>query len=423
MTFKQISCTIVLALLASTIVFSQNKYTLGCDLSMLPQYESVNTPYKNSKGRNIKDVLTFLRDDAKMNAVRVRLFVSPDPNLAQDGVVQDLEYVKNFGKRIKDAGLELLIDVCYSDSWTDPNAQSVPSTWYTGTLSRSNPTNAALVDSMYSYTKRCLEYLKESGVTPDYVQIGNEISYGMLWRTSTDRCYSNSTNSTWLRFTNLLSSASKAIREVSPQTKIILHIERSGDANAAKLFYQKMEANGVDYDMIGLSYYPFWHGYLPTFSNTLNMLEKEFPSKHVHVVETAYYYQYFPGVGNNGVVYDTTDIWPATALGQQTFIEDLCVELGKHKNVTGLYYWFPEENGNGGDAVVLRVWQNRGLWNNTIHKMNAGLMKLQNFLTEKEANEEQEDPQKEILGDMDGDGVVTVEDISLLIDEYLEQAN
>ena len=202
-----------------------------------------------------------------------------------------------------------------------------------------------------------------------------------------------------------------------------MHIERSGDANAAKLFYQKMEANGVDYDMIGLSYYPFWHGYLPTFSNTLNMLEKEFPSKHVHVVETAYYYQYFPGVGNNGVVYDTTDIWPATALGQQTFIEDLCVELGKHKNVTGLYYWFPEENGNGGDAVVLRVWQNRGLWNNTTHKMNAGLMKLQNFLTEKEANEEQEDPQKEILGDMDGDGVVTVEDISLMIDEYLEQAN
>ena len=427
MTFKQISCTIVLALWASTIVFSQNKYTLGGDLSMLPQYESVNTPYKNSKGRNIKDVLAFLRDDVKMNAVRVRLFVTPDPNLAQDGVVQDLEYVKNFGKRVKDAGLELLLDVHYSDSWTDPSNQAVPSTWYSGTLSRSNPTNAALVDSMYSYTKHYLEYLAENGVTPDYVQIGNEISYGILWRVDTDRCYSNSTNSTWLRFTNLLSSAAKAIREVSPKTKIILHIERSGDASAAKLFYQKMEANGVDYDMIGLSYYPFWHGYLPTFANTLNMLEEEFPSKPVHVVETAYYYQNFPGVGNNGVVYNTTETWPATVAGQQAFIEDLCVELGKHKNVTGLYYWFPEENGNGKDAIVLRTWQNRGLWDNATHKTNTGLMSLQNFLTEKAANEEPEEPENpeepkdEVLGDMDGDGVVTVEDIALLIDTYLEQ--
>ncbi|MBQ9641654.1 MAG: glycosyl hydrolase 53 family protein [Bacteroidaceae bacterium] len=412
-------------MLASTFAFSQHRFTLGGDLSMLPQYESAGTSYKNTKGRNIKvDMLEFFRDEAKMNAVRVRLFVTPNPDEAQNGVVQDLEYVKTFGKRIKDAGMDFLLDIHYSDTWADPSNQLVPSSWYTGTLDRSNPTNAALIDSVYSYTKRCLVYLSENGATPDFVQIGNEISYGMLWRTATDRCYSSSTTSTWLRFTNLLSSAAKAVREVTPKAKIVLHIERSGDAAAAKSFYQKMETAGVDYDVIGLSYYPFWHGYLPTLSATLTTLEEAFPTKPVHIVETAYYYQSFPEAGSNGFTYNTTETWPATVAGQQAFIEDLCTELAQHKNVKGLYYWFPEENGNGAKATVLRAWLNRGLFDNDSHKMNAGLLKLQNFLTEKEANdpEEPEEPKEEVLGDLDGDGLVTVEDIALLIAFYLEEA-
>ena len=272
MTLKRLSCVIVLALLAGTIAFSQTKFTLGADLSMLPQYESVKTPYYKSNGVKISNVLKYLHDDAGCNAVRIRLFVTPDQTLAQEGVVQDLEYVKTFGKRVKDAGFDFLLDIHYSDTWADPGNQAVPSTWYTGTLSRSNPANAVLVDSMYSYTKRCLEYLSQNGATPDFVQIGNEISYGMLWRVDADRCYSSSTASVWRRFTDLISSAAKAVREVTPKAQIVLHIERSGDANLAKLFYQKMDAAKVDYDIIGLSYYPFWHGDLPTLAATLNML-------------------------------------------------------------------------------------------------------------------------------------------------------
>lgn len=415
----------VLALLASTFAFSQSRFTLGADLSMLPQYESVNTPFKNKKGRNIKDVLTFMRDDVGLNAVRVRLFVTPNPDLAKEGVVQDLEYVKTFGKRIKDAGMSLLLDMHYSDSWTDPSNQAVPKTWYTGTLSRSNPTNASLVDSMYSYTKRCLEYLKVNGVTPDFVQIGNEISYGMLWRTDADRCYSSSTNSTWLRFTNLLSSAAKAVRETCPETKIVLHVERSGDTATAKAFYQRMNNNGVDYDIIGLSYYPFWHGYLPALATTLNTLEETFPDKPVHIVETAYYYTDFSQF--EGIKFNTTDVWPGTVAGQQAFVESLCTELAKHKNVKGLYYWFPEENGSGGSSynentLVLRTWQNRGFWNNSTHQVHAGLFSLQNFLTEKEAAEPAPEPEPtDVEGDLDGDGKVTLSDILELINLYLQK--
>ena len=389
MTLKRLSCVIVLALLAGTIAFSQTKFTLGADLSMLPQYESVKTPYYKSNGVKISNVLKYLHDDAGWNAVRIRLFVTPDQTLAQEGVVQDLEYVKTFGKRVKDAGFDFLLDIHYSDTWADPGNQAVPSTWYTGTLSRSNPANAVLVDSMYSYTKRCLEYLSQNGATPDFVQIGNEISYGMLWRVDADRCYSSSTASVWRRFTDLISSAAKAVREVTPKAQIVLHIERSGDANLAKLFYQKMDAAKVDYDIIGLSYYPFWHGDLPTLAATLNMLRAGWPNRPVHIVETAYYYQNFPALAD---VTDTTDKWPATAAGQQAFIEDLCAELAKHKNVMGLYYWFPEENGSGGATyseknLVLKTFQNRGLWNNSTHKMNPGLLKMKNFIKAKRLDE------------------------------------
>ena len=106
-------------------------------------------------------------------------------------------------------------------------------------------------------------------------------------------------------------------------------------------------------------------------------------------METAYYYQNFPALAD---VTDTTDKWPATAAGQQAFIEDLCAELAKHKNVMGLYYWFPEENGSGGATyseknLVLKTFQNRGLWNNSTHKMNPGLLKMKNFIKAKRLDE------------------------------------
>lgn len=360
---------------------AQHTYNLGGDISMLPQYESVSTPYYDTQNKKV-DALSYMQKDCKMNSMRVRLFVNPSSSEAKDGVVQNLEYVKKLGKRIKDAGMDFMLDIHYSDSWADPSNQAIPSSWKT------NTSNAALQDSIYSYTKRCLEALIAYGAKPDFVQIGNEVSYGMLWRTNNDRCYSSATVSTWRRFTDFLSSGAKAVREATPEAKIIIHIERSGDADACVKFFNTMKSNKVDYDIIGLSYYPFWHNLLPSLGSTLNKLEQNFPDKPVQIVETAYYYQYFPTTDASFT--NTTSTWKATAEGQQAFIEDLCAELVKHQNVTGLYYWFPEENGSGGakwDAskVVINSWLNRGLWNNDTHKANPAILKMQNFLNAKEA--------------------------------------
>lgn len=370
----------LLFLIVAISANAQVQKNLGADLSLLQKYEDYSTPYYTTTGSKISNALTYLRDNVQLNSVRVRLFVNP-ANAKKDGTFQDLDYVTKFGKRIKDAGMQFMLDIQYSDNWADPSNQTIPASWYTGTLSASNPSNTVLQDKMYTYTKEVLTHLNENGASPDFIQIGNEISYGMLWRTNSDRCLTNSTVSVWKRFTDLLSSASKAVREVTPEAKIILHIERSGDEKTAVKFFSTMKSNKVDYDIIGLSYYPFWHKSLSTLSATLSSLESNFPDKEIQIVETAYYYQYFP---TEQTYENTTSTWAASPSGQQKYIESLISTLNEHPHVTGLYYWCPEENGCGGaswnaNRIVITDWINRGLWDNNSHKALPALFSLKQF--------------------------------------------
>lgn len=363
-----------IAVIFAMTSYAQTEKNVGADLSLLPAYETANTSYYTSTGTKIDDVLTYMRDKASVNSVRVRLHVNPD-NRNNDGVVQDLNYVTQFGKRIKEAGMNFMLDFHYSDTWADPANQTIPSAWYEGTLSASNPSNADLGETLYSYTKECLQHLIDNGATPDFVQIGNEVSYGMLWRTDADKCYTSSSTVAWNRFSSLLKKASKAVRETTPEAKIILHLERSGDWTQCSFVLNKLRT--LDYDIIGLSYYPFWHGDLTTLGTTLTQLATAYPSKEVQIVETSYYYQHFPT--NDADYTNTTATWPATSAGQKAFIDDLTAELNKHSNVTGLYYWCAEENGSGQSSTVISHWINRGLWNANTGKVLPALFSLKGF--------------------------------------------
>ena len=144
--------------------------------------------------------------------MRVRLFVDPSKD-NDKAVCQDLEYVKTLGKRIKNAGLKLILDFHYSDTWADPGKQWTPDAW-------KSLTDEQLNTKIYEYTKDCLEQLTAAGATPDFIQTGNEISFGMLWGTkavadgnNTNRCYTNSPAANWTRFISLLKQAGKACRE------------------------------------------------------------------------------------------------------------------------------------------------------------------------------------------------------------------
>lgn len=371
----------------SSVLMAEEKHMVGGDISLLPRYEQFKTPYYDQDGKQIDDVLLYLRDECGMNAMRVRLFVKPNASEAKDGVVQDLDYVKSLGKRIKEAGLQFMLDFHYSDTWADPVSQKLPADW------SDCKTAEQKAERVYTYTKDCLNELKAAGATPDFVQVGNEISYGMVdiqvhpYDVFYATVYPNLERDDWDGLLSVLTQGCKAVRETCPAAKIIIHTERAAKTDDTEYFYQKLSA--LDYDIIGLSFYPIWHAGsatkpLSVLSATLDRLAEKFPTKQVQIVETAYNYEWWP---KEGVKYDTQKVWPCSAEGQQQYAKDMIEELGKHDNVNGLYWWFPEENGNGGpkwdaNTVVISSWIDRGLWDNNTHKALPALYELKKYRTD-----------------------------------------
>lgn len=315
---------------------------------MLTSYEKNSSGYLDANGNKIPDLITWLHDECGWNSFRVRLFVNPTDS-KHEGEIQDIEYVKSLGKRIKDAGCKFMLDFHYSDTWADPTKQFLPSAWSSCT------TVAQKADKVYAYTKETLAELIAAGAQPDFVQVGNEITSGIVgvWRSSDAA-----------GFKTIVERGCDAVREACPQAQIVIHIERPQNTSNVVSFYKALDQS--KYDIIGLSYYPIWHGYLSNLATTLNSLKTSFPAKKVQIVETAYNFQWWP---TQGVTYNTQSTWECSADGQYKFVKDLIAELAKHDNVNGLYYWFPEEAGCGDYAdwntmsgVVIQSWLNRGLW-------------------------------------------------------------
>lgn len=367
-----------------------NGPVVGGDISMLTKYEAhqkkalqynvTNAHYYDINGQIIPDVIPWLKEQG-WNAARVRLFVNPANASAEDkgqGVIQNLDTVKVLGQRIKAAGMKFMLDFHYSDSWADPVKQFTPAEW-------AGLDDEALTQKIYEYTRDCLRALKAAGATPDYIQTGNEISYGMCWGpvgTPADKllkCYSGD-ETNWERFTNLLKAAGRACREECPRAKIILHTERVAKTSIMLNFYSQMRDKQVDYDIIGLSYYPYFHGALSVISNALNNVANNYPDKDIMIVETGYSYHY--KVGDM----DYSSTWPLTYEGQQKFTADLIARIKPYRQVKGLFWWFPEANeyGLGGSLWnILHVndnWYNAGLWDHETGKATPALYELKNFV-------------------------------------------
>ena len=367
---------------------------VGGDISLLTEYEDHGATYYQTDGSTqITNLLGYFSDQGH-NAMRVRLFHNPD-NASDDakgeGVCQSLDFVATLGKKIKDAGFALLLDFHYSDTWADPVKQWIPLAW-------AGLSDDVLADSVYEYTKYALTYLKAQGVTPDFIQTGNEISYVMLWDVessgSTSKKFyagtTSSTSSVYTRFISFLKKASAACREVCPDAKIVIHTERVANTTYMRNFYQIMEDNSVDYDIIGLSYYPVFHGNLSNLSAALDALDNSFPDREVMIVEAGYYHAYYP----SDATYDLTSTYPATDDGQLAFTNDMISALLKHSSVIGLFWWWMEANEHGLNWSTQRVtdsWYNASLFDNSTGKAMQAMEVLKDFLQEATDDDDDDD--------------------------------
>lgn len=391
------------ALLAFPAI-AQQRY-VGGDVSLLPTYEANGAKWMDENGKRITNMLDYLKQQG-LNSLRVRLFVNPEnahKAHQMQGVRQNLDYVKSLCKRIKDAGFSLILDFHYSDTWADPGKQFTPKEW-------ENLSDEELYQKIYEYTKDCLQQMVDAGATPDFIQTGNEISYGMLWgkgvitsdnynaskgegevvysyndKSYTQCFYDNNHEANWSRFYKLLKKAGEACREVCPQARIILHNERIERPANIGNFMDRMQKNGVDYDIIGLSYYPTGHGSLSQLGQALNQTANY--DKDVMIVETSYHYAYLP-----------TDAkcksWEGTPQGQAQYVKDLITKLQGYNRVIGLCWWPIEccENGlNWSTKRVTDGWCNSSLFNDTDKsiwgsgKVMPAMKELKSFLGDTES--------------------------------------
>ncbi len=323
---------ITLSVLINFLSFPQSgAFVKGADISFVPQIENLGGGYYSNNV--VTDPLQIFSQNGA-GYIRLRLWHTPA------GGYCGLDTTIKMAQRIKQKGLKFLLDFHYSDNWADPGKQTKPAAW-------TSLVYTSLKDSIYSYTKNVISAFKNANAAPDMVQIGNEITAGFLWPEGRVGGTYNTTQQ-WTQFTDLLKSARNGVMDASPGPviPIMIHIDRGGDNSGSRWFYDKLISYSVPFDIIGLSFYPWWHGTLTALSANLNDLASRY-GKDIIVAETAYPWTLssYDNVGN--IVGTSSQLhtgYPATVVGQYNFLYDLIQII---KNVPnnkgkGIFYWAPE---------------------------------------------------------------------------------
>ncbi len=241
---------------------------MGADISFLPELEARGIKFTEDGLE--KDAILSLRDHG-FNYVRLRIFNDParDSGYSPGKGFCDLPHTLQMAKRVKAAGMKLLLDFHYSDYWADPGKQFKPAAW-------KNLDFEKLKKALYDYTKQVMTALKNQGTTPDMVQVGNEINHGISWPEGSVSHLDS--------LAQLLNAGTAAVKAVEPKTIMMLHVALGGQNDESVFFIDNMIARGVHFDVIGESYYPKWHGTLDDLRDNLTDLVRRY-DKDVIVVE------------------------------------------------------------------------------------------------------------------------------------------
>lgn len=275
---------------------------LGADISFLPQMENRGTKF--SDNGETKDAIQILKDHG-LNYIRLRLFVNPenDKGYSPGKGFCDLEHTIAMARRVKAAGMKFLLDFHYSDTWADPEKQFKPAAWEGQNFEQ-------LKQTVFNYSKDVIRQMKIAGVTPDMVQIGNEINHGMIWPEGDI----NNLDS----LAQLIYAGIQGVKAVDPSITIMLHVALGGQNDEARFFFDNMIMRGVPFDVIGLSYYPRWHNTLEDLRYNLNDLAGKY-DKDVIVVEYSQLkrevnelaFDVYGGHGKGSAIWEPLSTWEA----------------------------------------------------------------------------------------------------------------
>lgn len=303
---------------------------LGGDISALARLEQAGASYR--EGGVPSDAISVLRAYGA-NVFRLRLFLAPN---GQDVQVNDLAYTTALAKRVRASGARLLLDFHYSDTWADPGNQQTPAAW-------SGLGIDSLEARVESYTRQVLNTLRTEGVVPHIVQIGNEIDGGLLWPVGRIGGPGDSDSSSFADFGRLIRAGVRGVRSATTtadSVRVMIHY--SGGANVAgtRWFFDLVQSQNIAYDLIGLSYYPFWHGRAQQLRENLAATASRY-RKDIIIVETGYPWRadWVP----TGTIANPWE-WPRTAAGQRAFLRDVVAAVdgipdGRGK---GVLWWYPE---------------------------------------------------------------------------------
>ncbi|HWB54847.1 MAG TPA: glycosyl hydrolase 53 family protein, partial [Tepidisphaeraceae bacterium] len=309
----------------------QTDWISGADISMLPTIEKTGAVFRD-RGQ-VGDAIKILRAHG-CNLFRVRLFVNPDTNYqSSGGAVQDLGYVRALAQRIKASGAKFLLDLHYSDTWADPGKQYTPREW-------KDLDFEAMQKQVAEYTTSVLTDLRNAHAEPDMVQVGNEITSGMLWPTGQVwPVKEGQSEIQWDHFAALFNAGAGAVKKFDGDIRVILHIDGGGKPGRTKWFLSRVEKHPFHYDVLALSFYPAWDDSIDALKQNLADAIS-MTGKDVLIAETSYPWHALPDIKGG----TETMRWPTTAAGQKQFLHDLISLLqsqpGKHG--IGFVYWYPE---------------------------------------------------------------------------------
>ena len=324
---------ILMPLLTLVTYFSVNAQTIptpefskGGDVSWLPQMEATGYKFYDIDGTE-KDCLQLLKDRG-MNTIRLRVFVNPSTHKT-NGHCSPAETVL-LAVRAQQLGMRIMIDFHYSDTWADPAHQTKPAAWASHSF-------ADLQNDVYNHTYDVLNALKSAGVTPEWVQIGNEIPGGMLWP--------EGSTSNWSQLAQLLNNGYDATKAIDTAIKVIVHIDQGNNNSRFRWFFDNAKNYNVKYDVIGMSYYPYWlnSDYSVTIANLENNLNDMVTryGKEVMVVEVG---------GDYTLVQNTYDMLLAVIAAVK--------KVPDNKGL-GVIYWEPEGE-KSWSGYQLNAWQSNG---------------------------------------------------------------